>query len=135
VMWLLALVFPLARTSGWWERREVRRHAGRSGILFSFRGPPSFQKGRNTVTDWMVLLVFIDGDQIRESPFDPARRPFWRPVRPGTYAVEFRGFPDVLLWSGEVVVGSGPVVVAVWPETTGMATAPSRVLVDGVEVP
>lgn len=139
MMWLLAQLIPTVRTRGWWERREVRRHAGRSGILFSFRGPPAFQSGRYAVAVWSGFRIVLDGAEEGElggrGYFDAAGRPFWRAVRPGAYAVELRGFPDVLLWSGEVVVGPGPVVVAVWPETAGNSRRPARVLVDGVEVP
>lgn len=139
MMWLLAQIIPTVRTSGWWEQREVRRHAGRSGVLFSFRGPSAFQAGRYAVAVWSGFRIVFDGAEEGElggrGCFDAAGRPFWRAVRPGTYVLEFRAFPDVLLWSGEVVVGSGPVVVAVWPETAGISRRPARVLVDGVEVP
>lgn len=130
---LLSAVIPDIRTRGWLERRELRRLRGRSGVLFSFRGPGAFDGLRSVPAIWQGFNISVDGRVIRESGFSNSGWPFWWPTRPGDYTVEVWGLPKVLLWSGDVHVANGPVVIAVWPKTRGMIARPARVLVDGIE--
>lgn len=131
---VLTALFPILRTGGRWERREARRRTGATGILFSFRGPSTFERGRTTPAAWRVIQILVDGQVVRDWPFTPHAPPYWLRLTAGDHSVEIHGVPDEVLWRSNVSVDATPVVISIWPPTSGLTDRPSKVLINGSPV-
>lgn len=117
-------ILPWIRTSGWLERDEARRHRGRSGIVFGFRGPPGGQVGVEPTAGWYVVDLAIDGE-VRLEIVATNGRPRWCGVEPGLHAIEViprdPGGRAMSVSVELVVPEAAQVIVAVWPEVRRFA--------------
>lgn len=115
-MLFLSWIIPWIRLSGRLERSEARRYRGQPGIVFGFRGPPTFQRGAKPTLGWNFVRVEIDVvERVVVAPVNGG--PKWCRTSAGVRKVRIvplHGNKKPI--SIDVEVGESPVVVAVWPE-------------------